>query len=170
MQGRGLFITVSALTLCLLSGCDTSKPADPPVTSAKKAIDPRFSRIETLAQQSCLCELAGRDHTQIDLALKAATQGLQVEGFVETSAPLAGLGNCYPELGENACTTVYYPTSAPDSLRVCNLDQVEELEKIWRTADSARGGSAEAADGALLKRAAAMRQELAKSIPLSTCN
>ena len=169
MQGRGLPNTIGAVALCLLSGCDASKPADQPATSAKTTVDPRFSRIENLAQQSCLCELAGREHTQIDAALKAATAGLQADGIVETSAPLAGLGDCYPELGENACTTVYYPTSAPDSLRVCNLDQVEELEKAWRAADSVSNGSAEAANGAMLKRAAAMRQELASSIPQSVC-
>jgi hypothetical protein len=154
----------------MLSGCGASKPADPPATSEKMTVDPRFDRIKTLTQQSCLCELAGRNHSKIDAALKAATAGLQSEGFAESSAPLASLSDCYPELGDQACTVSYYPTSVPDSFRVCNMDQVQDLETAWRSADTVGNGSAEAGNSAMLKRLAAMRQELAKSIPSSTCN
>ena len=170
MQGRGLKSAVWAVTLSLLSGCGASKPVDPPATSEKMTVDPRFGRIKNLTEQSCLCELAGRDHSKIDAALKAATAGLQTEGFAESSAPLASLSACYPELGDQACTASYYPTSAPESFRVCNMDQVQDLETAWRSADTAGNGSAEAGNSAMLKRLAAMRQELAKSIPQSACN
>jgi hypothetical protein len=170
MQGDGLKSAVWVGALCLLSGCGAPKPVDQSVRSEKTAVDPRFNRIKTLTQQSCLCELAGRDHRKIDVALKAATTELQTESFAESSAPLASLSDCYPELGDEACTTSYYPTSAPDSFRACTMDQVQDLETAWRSGDAARNGSAEAGNSAMLKRLAAMRQELAKSIPLSACN
>ena len=170
MQGDGLKSAVWVGALCLLSSCGAPKPVDQPVRSEKMTVDPRFGRIKTLTQQSCLCELAGRDHSKIDAALKAATAGLQSEGFAESSAPLASLSDCYPELGDQACTTSYYPTSAPESFRVCNMDQVQDLETAWRSGDAARNGSAEAGNSAMLKRLAAIRQELAESIPPSACN
>ena len=170
MQGDVLKSALWTVALCLLTGCGASKPVDPPATSDKMTVDPRFDRIRTLTEQSCLCELAGRDHSKIDAALKAATARLQSKGFAESSAPLASLSVCYPELGDQACTASYYPTSAPDSFRVCNMDQVQVLETAWRSADTAGNGSAEAGNSAMLKRLAAMRQELAKSIPPSARN
>lgn len=170
MQDRGRSVSGWAFALFLLSGCSASEPADPPIKSEQSVVDPRFARIDGLHQQSCLCALAGRDHTKIDAALKAATAGLKVEGAGESSAPLAGLYDCYPELGERACTSSYYLTFSPDEVRVCSLGQVEELERVWRAADHGSDGSSEAPNKAVLQRLSTMRKELADTIPQSACN
>ncbi|MBB6426049.1 hypothetical protein [Sphingopyxis sp. JAI128] len=131
------------------------------------AIDPK---IERLARQSCLCKFAGHDSSKVDEALKTATAGLETGGFGESSAPLAGSYTCYPELGERACTATYYVTGSQDSPDVCNLDQVTELEKAWKSAPPARDGSTGAANDALQKRLSELRRSVANSIPASACN
>lgn len=170
MQGRGRSAMGWTFALFLLPGCTDSKRADPPINSEQAVVDPRFAKIDGLARQSCLCELAGRDHTDIDAALKAATAGLKVEGSAESSAPLAGLYDCYPELGERACTSSYYLTASPADTRVCDLGQVKELEKAWHSVEPGNDSSVEAPNKAVLARLSTMRKELAKTIPQSACN
>jgi hypothetical protein len=159
-----------AFAFFLLSGCTDSRSTNPPIKSENKAVDPRFAEIDGLVRQSCLCELAGRDHTKIDAALKAATTGLKVEGSAEPSAPLAGLYDCYPELGERACTSSCYLTASPEEARVCDLGQVKQLEKAWRSVEPGSDGSVEAPNKAVLERLSTMRKELAETIPQSACN
>jgi len=171
MQARRSALLMVVVIANLLGSCS------PPDTSsaqandaAPSAADPRFIKVEKLARQSCLCKLAGHDSSKVDAALDAATAGLEVGGFVESSTPLSGDYTCYPELGERACVATYYFPSSPNAPRVCNLEQVADLEKAWKSASLTSDGSTDAAHVVLQKRLSELRRSVASAIPQSACN
>lgn len=170
MQDRGLSNAVWAFALVLLSGCDAATPADPATSAEHKTVNPRFAKIKNLAQQSCSCKLVGRESKNIDERLKAAAAGLKVSEEAESSAPLVGRYDCYPELGENACTAAFSVGTSASAPRVCNVDQVKRLEKAFLSTDPAPDGTTKAGAIAMEKELSIIRQELAKSIPQSACS
>lgn len=170
MQARPTDCLLVIAAAMLLGSCGAADTDASQGKADRSNANAKFARIDKLARQSCQCKLAGKDSSRLDTALKAETAGLRINDYGEPSAPLAGDYKCYPDLGEETCTATYYLTSAPQSVRVCTLDQVDRLEKTWKAADLASDGSTAAADAALQKTLAAIRQDLAKSIPQSACD
>lgn len=106
----------------------------------------------------------------IDERLKAATAGLKVTPEAESSVPIMGRYDCYPELGENACTATFAVGTALGAPRVCSLDQVDRLEKAFLSTESAPDGTTDVGIAAMAKELSLIRQELRKTIPQSACN
>ena len=167
---RSKQLAIAMITsLLLLSSCSEQTSGvgnvEPRQTSAKQ----KFAEIEKLSHQSCLCNLSGRTSPILNDKLKLATQGLKVEGFGESSAPLAWVYDCYPELGEKACVSEYYITSAESETYVCNLDQVDRLENAWESASSSTDPRGMKSKAAMMAELEKVQEELKKSIPPSAC-
>lgn len=157
------------LTLSIsLSGCDNQQPLADDL-GAQKAAQQQFANIERLNRQSCLCKLVGRETATIDAQLQRATKSLRVEQAGESSAPLAGIYDCYPEIGSKACLSKYYLTTAPNEPHICDLGQVERLETAWKSVPSDTDALGDKANAAILGELAKLKEELRKSIPQSAC-
>jgi hypothetical protein len=159
----------AAIGLPLLSSCGEQKPVVSNANNRQTSANQQFAKIEKLSRESCLCKLSGRLSPMIDDQLALATRSLKVDRFGESSAPLAGSYDCYPELGERACVSQYYVVGAKNEPYICDLDQVKRLEAAWNSvsrADDPRGSKAKAAMMADLGR---LKSDLVKSIPKSAC-
>src|SRR3546814_4136464 len=79
MQERGLVIIIAAaLALC---GCEASSPEELASKAEQKASAARFEQIAKLADQSCMCAMAGRDTSTLNLELERLTASLKKEGM-----------------------------------------------------------------------------------------
>src|SRR3546814_7812604 len=132
MQERGLVIIIAAaLALC---GCEASSPEELASKAEQKASAARFEQIAKLADQSCMCAMAGRDTSTLNLELERLTASLKKEGMGTSSVPLSGELTCYPELGEQACIGRIAFTHSPAGNFVCTEVQEDELEAAWKAA------------------------------------
>jgi lysyl-tRNA synthetase class II len=175
MQARVLALATTVMIL--LSSCDA--PTDAP---APKAADPKrqaiqFERIAKIADQSCMCAMAGRDTSTLDRELERLTASLEKQESATSSVPLQGQNTCYPELGERACVgRIVITRSSSKSDFVCSEEQADELQAVWDAAVK-DDGSIESfnralpkRNEALLKRLRGMHAEAAVKIPQSACN
>lgn len=175
MQARVLAIVTTVMIL--ISGCDAPMDAPTPKAPDPKRQAMQFEQIARVADQSCMCEMAGRDTTTLDREWERLTASLKAEGSDSSSVPLQGQSTCYPELGERACTgrTVITGSSSKSDF-VCTHEQAEELQAAWDGAVEDDGDmdrfnkSLPKRDRALRKRLRAMQAEVAAKIPQSACN
>jgi hypothetical protein len=149
-----LFLTLSIS----LSGCDSQKPLADDLRAQKPA-QQQFANIERLDRQSCLCKLVGRETAKIDAELQNATKSLKVEQIAESSAPLAGIYDCYPEIGNKACLSKYYQVAAPNEPHICDLGQVERLETVWKSVPSDTDHRGDKANAAMLGELAKLKDD-----------
>ena len=153
----------------MLTGCDNKRPVADTSNIPTKANQRKFAEIEELSRASCLCKLAERKSPLIDDQLKTATKLLLIESMAESSAPLTGSYVCFPELGEHACISTYYFTSADNEPRLCDLNQVNRVERAWKLASRAADPFAEAQTAAMLAELSKLKEEQKKAIPSSAC-
>jgi hypothetical protein len=168
---------IATTVMILLSGCDA--PADAPTP---KAPDPKrqamqFEQIAKIADQSCMCAMAGRDTTALDHKLERLTASLEKQGSATSSVPLQGQLTCYPELGERACIgRIVITGSSSKSDFVCSEEQADELQVSWDAIAKDDGDidnfnkTLPKRDEALRNRLRAMHVEAAAKIPQSACN
>lgn len=166
MQRRRTLPVSLAIVSLLLTGSCRNREAEQAAQQAAAAS--RFATIRDLANRACLCDMAGRDSSAINARLARATAGLLKDGAGEASYPLAGVYDCYPELGANLCTSRFYVVGAPGSPMVCSDDQVAALEETYsRNDDSGGDDRAFRALNAHLNR---MCRELATTISQADCS
>ncbi|ALJ15012.1 hypothetical protein [Sphingopyxis macrogoltabida] len=167
MQAMPRFrLGITAVAAIFISGCGDSKQASPAKVFSKAEATKRFTEIDRLHDQSCLCKLAGRNSDAIDQRLSIATAGLEVGGFDAPAIPVRGFNDCYPQLGRSACVTTYSLHSSVGGGEVCTEAQWREIEDVF----DERGGSGERATRAVQKTLDKMREAAAKAIPQSACN
>ena len=165
MRSReGLKFTCLVLLLTL-AGCD----ADRPKSDTQAATQERFAAMKTLDQQSCLCKLTGQKAPKIDAELQRLKRYLKADTAGESSAPLAGVYECYPELGKNACLPRYYLVAVKHEAFVCELEQAERLEAAWRSGFSLSDPRTQKAEAAMLGELSKLKLEVKNSLPPSVC-
>ena len=175
MQARILALTTPVLIR--LSSCDAPTGAPMPAAPDPKHKAMQFERIAKIAEQSCMCAMAGRDTKALGRELERLTTSLEKQESATSSVPLQGQITCYPELGEQACIGRIVITGSPSkSDFVCTEEQADELQAAWDTAVEDDGDidslnkSLPKRDRALLKRLKAMHAQAAAMIPQTACN
>jgi len=149
----------------LLTGCDAS-PAPSSKAFGRVEAKVRFSQINDLHKQSCMCRLAGNQNAGLANRLSIAKDGLAVNGTDAGAIPVRHSVDCYPALGPSACITTYSLSTLVGGGEVCTSEQWREIEEVFE----ANGGSSDKATVAIKKRLAEIRQAAASTIPQAACN
>lgn len=169
MQRSKNLVAALIASILFLSGCDSTNTAKVVTSKERHYGAQRFLKIKQLASQSCMCRLVGMPSTEVDQRLSLATSGLKIEIYGESSAPLAGYYECFPELGENACISTYYFVSAPEDPRICKLEQLKRLKDALKSVPPLVDPKADAANEAMLIELLKIKADVKKSMPAHAC-
>jgi hypothetical protein len=169
MQSSQQLATAMIMSLLFLSSCSEQTSGVGNAEALRTSTKQKFAEIEKLSRQSCLCHLSDRISPILTGKLKRATQGLKIEGAGESSAPLAGSYDCFPELGGKACVSKFYITIAETETYVCTLGQLRRLENAWQTGLSSTDPRRMKSKAALMAELEKIQGELKTSIPPMAC-
>ena len=147
----------------LVSGCADPKPSTEPT------IKRELEKLEKLAEQDCMCRMAGLETSILRDEFERLTHGREQTGSATSSIPVSYEIVCFPDLGETACISAggYLPPNSDNF--ICSEAQAMELETVWSAVQAGGRGSIEESGAAMLARLEGMRAEVSGAEDVARC-
>lgn len=124
--------------------------------NAEQAALPKLADLKAIALDECLCAMAGEG--DCGNRLSKASDGLEQREESESSAPMAPIDVCFPQLGNGCATRRWYFVNGDDEDFVCTNAQRDELERLFGSPET--GPDTKRADLAVRDRIRSMREEV----------